>query len=75
MLDVFVPIDAMKAFWQFIWLQGMKLVHPVTLALTDPPYRHAHMDGGGFAAARQFYAGGAFDGIERFRPSRITGLS
>ena len=36
------------------------------LCLTDPPYSHAHMDGGGFAAARKFYAGGALDGLNDF---------
>lgn len=38
----------------------------VDLVLTDPPYKHAHMDGGGFASARKFYAGGALDGLNDF---------
>jgi DNA modification methylase len=38
----------------------------VDLVLTDPPYAHAHMDGGGFAAGRKFYAGGALDGLNEF---------
>lgn len=36
------------------------------LVLTDPPYAHAHVDGGGFAAARKFYAGGSLDGLSEF---------
>jgi len=36
------------------------------LTLTDPPYKHAHMDGGGFASERKFYAGGALDGLNNF---------
>lgn len=36
------------------------------LVLTDPPYAHKHMDGGGFAAARRFYAGGALRGLNDF---------
>jgi site-specific DNA-methyltransferase (adenine-specific) len=36
------------------------------LVLTDPPYHHVHMDGGGFASARKFYAGGALDGLNDF---------
>jgi len=36
------------------------------LVLTDPPYNHKHMDGGGFAAASKFYAGGALDGMNDF---------
>lgn len=38
----------------------------VDLVLTDPPYSRRHMDGGGFAAARKFYAGGALDGLNNF---------
>lgn len=38
----------------------------VDLVLTDPPYKHKHMDGGGFASARKFYAGGALDGLNDF---------
>jgi site-specific DNA-methyltransferase (adenine-specific) len=36
------------------------------LLLTDPPYAHKHMDGGGFEAASRFYAGGALDGLNDF---------
>jgi len=36
------------------------------LLLTDPPYVHKHMDGGGFASARKFYAGGEIDFISDF---------
>jgi site-specific DNA-methyltransferase (adenine-specific) len=36
------------------------------LVLTDPPYSHKHMDGGGFAAGSRFYAGGALDGMNDF---------
>lgn len=36
------------------------------LLLTDPPYSHKHMDGGGFAAGSKFYAGGALDGLNDF---------
>ena len=36
------------------------------LLLTDPPYVHEHMDGGGFASARKFYAGGALSGLNDF---------
>lgn len=36
------------------------------LTLTDPPYVMAHMDGGGFASAIQFYADGALDGMDSF---------
>ena len=38
----------------------------VDAVITDPPYNHAHMDGGGFASARKFYAGGAIDFISNF---------
>ena len=36
------------------------------LVLTDPPYKHAHMDGGGFAKAVKFYREGAIDDISDF---------
>ena len=39
---------------------------PVDLVLTDPPYVHGHVDGGGFAAARKFYAGGSLDDLSNF---------
>jgi site-specific DNA-methyltransferase (adenine-specific) len=39
----------------------------VDLVLTDPPYSHRHMGGGGFAQAREFYAGGALDGLNDFK--------
>ena len=35
----------------------------VDAVITDPPYVIKHSDGGGFAAARKFYAGGALDGL------------
>jgi site-specific DNA-methyltransferase (adenine-specific) len=38
----------------------------VDLVLTDPPYKHSHMDGGGFAAGRKFYAGGELSGLNDF---------
>lgn len=38
----------------------------VDLVLTDPPYRHRHMDGGGFASASRFYREGALDGLNDF---------
>lgn len=38
-----------------------------SLVLTDPPYAHDHVDGGGFAQAREFYAGGALTGLQSFR--------
>lgn len=38
----------------------------VDLVLTDPPYRHAHVDGGGFAAASRFYRDGALRGMNDF---------
>jgi site-specific DNA-methyltransferase (adenine-specific) len=41
-------------------------LEPVDLVLTDPPYAHKHMDGGGFAAASKFYAGGALEGLNNF---------
>lgn len=41
----------------------------VDLCLTDPPYKHAHMDGGGFAAGRRFYAGNALEGLNDFNLS------
>lgn len=41
----------------------------VDLVLTDPPYSHEHMDGGGFAAAREFYAGGKIKDISNFELS------
>lgn len=37
------------------------------LVLTDPPYAHRHMDGGGFASGRKFYRDGALDGLNDFR--------
>jgi site-specific DNA-methyltransferase (adenine-specific) len=39
----------------------------VDLVLTDPPYSHQHMDGGGLASARPFYAGGALKGLNDFK--------
>ena len=39
---------------------------PVDLVLTDPPYAHVHIDGGGFAGARKFYRDGALDGMNDF---------
>jgi site-specific DNA-methyltransferase (adenine-specific) len=39
----------------------------VDLVLTDPLYAHKHMDGGGFASARAFYAGGALEGLNDFK--------
>lgn len=44
----------------------LPVLAPVDLLLTDPPYAHAHMDGGGFASARKFYAGGALEGLNDF---------
>ena len=38
----------------------------VDAIISDPPYRHNHMDGGGFASARKFYAGGEIDFISDF---------
>lgn len=34
--------------------------------LTDPPYKYEHVDGGGFASAREFYAGGSLKGMDDF---------
>lgn len=42
------------------------------LLLTDPPYSHQHMDGGGFAAASRFYAGGALNGLNDFNLSEYS---
>jgi DNA modification methylase len=39
----------------------------VDAVITDPPYVIKHVDGGGFAAARAFYAGGALDGMTDFQ--------
>ncbi len=44
------------------------------LLLTDPPYAHKHMDGGGFAAVRKFYAGGALDGLNDFDLSEYADM-
>ncbi len=44
------------------------------LCCTDPPYAHAHMDGGGFAAARRFYAGGALDGLNDFNLAEYSAM-
>ena len=44
----------------------LPLLPKVDLVLTDPPYAHQHMDGGGFAAASRFYAGGALEGLNNF---------
>ncbi len=38
----------------------------VDLVLTDPPYNHKHVDGGGFASARKFYRDGALYGLQDF---------
>ena len=38
----------------------------VDAVITDPPYNHKHMDGGGFASAKKFYAGGSIDFISNF---------
>jgi site-specific DNA-methyltransferase (adenine-specific) len=46
----------------------------VDLVLTDPPYAHGHMDGGGFASARRFYAEGALDGLNDFDLSVYSDL-
>lgn len=34
--------------------------------ITDAPYSFEHVDGGGFAAARSYYAGGSLDGLDSF---------
>lgn len=64
--------------WPCTCKDGITLVHGdcrdvlvefvglVDLVVTDPPYKHAHMDGGGFAAASRFYAGGALEGLNDF---------
>lgn len=41
-------------------------LEPFDLVLTDPPYSHNHIDGGGFASARAFYREGALDGLNDF---------
>ena len=38
----------------------------VDAVITDPPYKHVHMVGGGFASATKFYAGGEIDFISNF---------
>jgi len=38
----------------------------VDAVISDPPYNHKHMDGGGFALARDFYANGKIDFISNF---------
>jgi site-specific DNA-methyltransferase (adenine-specific) len=38
----------------------------VDAVITDPPYNHVHMDGGGFASKRKFYAEGEIDFISNF---------
>ena len=38
----------------------------VDAVVTDPPYSMKHVDGGGFAAASQFYAGGSLNGLDDF---------
>ena len=38
----------------------------VDLVLTDPPYAHAHMDGGGLASACKFYREGAINHMSDF---------
>ena len=36
------------------------------LMLTDPPYRHEHLDGGGFGGARELYSGGILSPLSQF---------
>jgi site-specific DNA-methyltransferase (adenine-specific) len=46
----------------------------VDLVLTDPPYNMKHLNGGGFASAREFYYGGALDGLCDFRLQDYTDI-
>ena len=46
----------------------------VDAVITDPPYKHVHMDGGGFASARKFYAGGEIDFISNFVLAEFEGV-
>ena len=50
----------------------LPLLPVVDLVLTDPPYSHKHMDGGGFASGRKFYAKGALDGLNDFNLSEYS---
>ena len=43
-----------------------QLSRPLDLVLTDPPYAHEHMDGGGFAG-HAFYSEGKIKGMSDFR--------
>lgn len=47
-------------------LEVLPTLSKVDAVITDPPYKLKHVDGGGFAAARQFYAGGKLDGLDDF---------
>lgn len=47
-------------------LEILPTMGKVDAVVTDPPYVLKHVDGGGFAAAREFYAGGELDGLDNF---------
>lgn len=53
-------------------LEVLPSIDKAALCLMDPPYELKHVDGGGFAAARQFYAGGALNGIDSFDLPRFA---
>lgn len=44
----------------------LPLLPKVDLCLTDPPYLHAHVDGGGFSRASAFYRDGKLNGLQDF---------
>lgn len=55
-------------------LDVLPTLDKVDLLLSDPPYAHKHMDGGGFASASKFYAGGEIDFISNFVLSEYADL-
>lgn len=52
----------------------LPLLQKADLCLTDPPYKHAHVDGGGFARACAFYRDGKLDGLQDFNLAEYSSL-
>jgi DNA modification methylase len=52
--------------WHGDCLEVLPMLGGFDAVVTDPPYAHKHLSGGGFAGARKFYASGEIDFISDF---------
>lgn len=72
----------MKPYYQDDWVtlyhgdcrKVLPTLDSVDLVFTDPPYKHNHVDGGGFAAASRFHREGQLDGISSFDLDQYANL-